>query len=307
MLYEYAIEPQAIGSSWETFRYIIEKFGFDKGRLISQFPEYWFKEVYRVTKDFPPVQRKRVEVALDQAKKNKSVSCNRAYNSSIGAWLDNALAEHRRKPFRAIIANENTEGQEFVLPTNDLDETHPLFAVAHDCQVLRDTESLASAMSMMLKAAKNILFIDAYYDPFNSKYQNTLRACLRRVQSINPIAICEVHHLDHDRCPSAEAIEREAHILFRTVIPAGMKLVIYRWLEKSGGEDFHARYLLTDKGGIRVDAGFSAEGNHQTTDMTLMAFDVWQSRKRAFVRDADVYDLIDPVLQISSDGKVERI
>jgi hypothetical protein len=41
MFYEYAIEPRAIGSSWATFRYIIEKFGFDKGRLISEFPRRW--------------------------------------------------------------------------------------------------------------------------------------------------------------------------------------------------------------------------------------------------------------------------
>jgi hypothetical protein len=39
-----------------------------------------------------------------------------------------------------------------------------------------------------------------------------------------------------------------------------MTVTIYRWREKNGGADFHARYLLTDKGGIRVDAGFSAEG-----------------------------------------------
>jgi hypothetical protein len=35
MFYEYAIDPRAVGSSWATFRYIIEKFGFDQGRLIS--------------------------------------------------------------------------------------------------------------------------------------------------------------------------------------------------------------------------------------------------------------------------------
>lgn len=40
MLHEYAVEPQAIGSSWERFRYVIEKFGFDRGRLISQFPKH---------------------------------------------------------------------------------------------------------------------------------------------------------------------------------------------------------------------------------------------------------------------------
>ena len=45
MLQEYAVEPAAIGSDWQTFRYLIEKFGFDQGRLISQFPKHWFREV----------------------------------------------------------------------------------------------------------------------------------------------------------------------------------------------------------------------------------------------------------------------
>lgn len=41
MLFEYAVEPQAIGSSWQTFLYLIEKFGFDRGRLISRLPGKW--------------------------------------------------------------------------------------------------------------------------------------------------------------------------------------------------------------------------------------------------------------------------
>ena len=48
-----------------------------------------------------------------------------------------------------------------------------------------------------------------------------------------------------------------------------MKVTIFCWREKTGGANFHARYLLTDKGGIGIDAGFSAEGGHQTTDMHL--------------------------------------
>ena len=31
MLHEYAVEPEAIGSDWKTFRYLLEKFGFDRG------------------------------------------------------------------------------------------------------------------------------------------------------------------------------------------------------------------------------------------------------------------------------------
>ena len=46
MLYEYAVEPRAIVSDWSTFRFLLSQFGFDKGKLISQFPKQWFREVY---------------------------------------------------------------------------------------------------------------------------------------------------------------------------------------------------------------------------------------------------------------------
>ena len=51
MHYEYAVEPAAIGSSWETFRYVIEKFGLDKGRLISRLPKKWEKRVIQAAKE----------------------------------------------------------------------------------------------------------------------------------------------------------------------------------------------------------------------------------------------------------------
>ena len=56
---------------------------------------------------------------------------------------------------------------------------------------------------------------------------------------------------------------------------------IFCWREKSGGADFHARYLLTDKGGIGIDAGFSAEGGRQKTDMHLMTFQLSHTRRAA--------------------------
>ena len=51
---------------------------------------------------------------------------------------------------------------------------------------------------------------------------------------------------------------------------AEMVAALYCRKEQDGGEDFRARYLLTDKGGIRVDAGFEPVGDHQNTDVSLM-------------------------------------
>ena len=171
----------------------------------------------------------------------------------------------------------------------------------------RPPPPLAAAMALMLRSASIALFVDAYYDPFNTRYQNTLRECLKIIHAANPGAICQIHHLDLPRSPPIEAMEREARAKFNAVIPQGMTATIYRWREKSGGADFHARYLLTDKGGMRVDAGLSAEGADQKTDMTLMDYDLAQRRRKDLSRDAQVYELIEPVLQIASNGYVEHL
>lgn len=307
MHYEYAVEPRAIAASWETFRYLIEKFGFDKGRLISQFPKGWFREVYDAAGHFAPVQKKRIEEALRLAKGSKVARFPRAYDGAAGDWLHNALTEHATTPFRAIIATENPSADECVLVTDDVEERHLLMNVPRDCEVERDAPSLAAAMTLMMRFGSRILFVDPFYDPFSGRYKSTMRECLNVVKALNPGAVCEIHHRHHDDNPSAADFEREAKILFENVIPAGMTVTIYRWREKNGGADFHARYLLTDKGGIRVDAGFSAEGDHQTTDMALMDFDLSQTKMGALERDADVYELVEPVLQIASNGYVEHV
>ena len=307
MHFEYAVEPRAIGSSWATFRYLIEQFGFDKGKLISQFPKHWFRDVYEATSGFLPVQKLRVTEALNQAKKNKVVRCNRPYDGNSGNWLHNALSEHRRSPFRAIVAAENPSGDAAVLLADDIDELHPLMNVPHDGAVPRDPGSLSAALKEMLRFGSRILFIDPFYDPFNARYKDTLRECLNIVRTLNPDAHCEIHYRFHRDKPANDDLERAATQLFRGVVPDGIKVTIFCWREKVGGADFHARYLLTDKWGIGIDAGFSAEGGHQTTDMHLMTFELSQEKLKAFSRDATDYELVDPVIRVDGDGRVEII
>jgi hypothetical protein len=193
------------------------------------------------------------------------------------------------------------------LTPGEVTEEHPLIIAPRDFTVEREAEAIAASMSLFLETANLVMFVDAYYDPFNGKYQKTVRECLKLIHLANPKARCEIHHKDHDRCPPADAIEREAKSKFGGVIPAGITVTIYRWREKDHGADFHARYLLTDRGGMKVDAGFSAEGNGQKTDMSWMDIAVAKERRRELEREADVYELVEPVLQIASNGYVEHV
>lgn len=179
--------------------------------------------------------------------------------------------------------------------------------IASSCGIPRDASSIAAALSGMFQYGSYVLFVDPFFDPFKQKYSTTLRECLRIAKAKNPTAEYEIHHRYHESKPSQAEIEEEASKQFRGVIPEGMTLKIYCWRQKSGGAHFHAPYLLTDRGGISVDAGFSAEGDHQCTDMHLMDLEFCQERIKAFARAADVYELVGPVLWISADGQVQQI
>jgi len=50
-----------------------------------------------------------------------------------------------------------------------------------------------------------------------------------------------------------------------------------------------------------------AEGRNQKTDMSLMNFNRVQQRRKEFKRDSNIYDLIEPVLQIAPNGYVEHV
>ncbi|MGQ3210895.1 hypothetical protein [Shinella sp.] len=307
MLFEYAVEPQAIGSSWQTFLYLIEKFGFDRGRLISRLPGKWEKKVIQAAKE-AGVSDIRMASIIERLKNAKSVVVDfgRPYDAGE-SWLDNALAEHERAPFHAIIAQHNPGGSATVLPVADLDDRQPLMAVTQDRAVLRESESIAQALSGFLRVGTRILFVDPFFDAYSPRYKSTLRACLAVVKLYNSAAGCEIHYRYHDNKPANAELEREVARLFNGVIPEDMAVSVYCWREKAGGADFHARYLLTDRGGVGIDAGFSAEGGHQTTDMYLMSLLRSQARLTAFEKNATDFELVEPVLEIRSDGSVRRI
>jgi hypothetical protein len=61
-------------------------------------------------------------------------------------------------------------------------------------------------------------------------------------------------------------------------IPRGVVLKIVRWSEQAGGEKFHARYILTDIGGVRFDVGLDSGDPGQTTDVSLLDFTLYRQR-----------------------------
>jgi hypothetical protein len=123
----------------------------------------------------------------------------------LGDWLANAVAQDALNPFRAIIACTNPRLQPNILTADQLEEENLLIRVPTVAAITRDSRSLAAAMALLLRSARTVLFVDAYYDPYSDRYQTTLRECLNLIHQSNPQTVCQIHHLD-GKCPSAVAI-----------------------------------------------------------------------------------------------------
>ena len=163
-------------------------------------------------------------------------------------------------------------------------------------------------MSPLLRTARRVKFVDPFFDIRDARFRETLKHCLSVLAESGHIGIdCEVHFREHDSRPPTDFVIRNAPTWLSGVIPPGMSLTLLGWNEKLGGADFHARYILTDRGGMNVEAGFSAEGAHQKVALTLLSRGVWAEKLAAFETTSSIYNLATAILRINHEGQVTRL
>jgi hypothetical protein len=105
MFFEYALDP-ALLTNWKDCRYFVEKFGWPHGRLISRYPKKWKRLVYEALSGCGEVEIKRIVERLKQIDDRLVKRPNSEYDGNK-SWLENAVDEHGRLAFRAIISREH--------------------------------------------------------------------------------------------------------------------------------------------------------------------------------------------------------
>lgn len=308
MLYEYAVEPSAIGQDWGTFRYLIEKFGFDKGRLIAWFPSSWERDVWIAARasGMGQIKLKSVEQRLAQARKNGLYRRGRRYDPGLGNWSSNALQQHMVLPFRAILMSDPDVGNASTLRANEVDEATSLFVVQTSWEAVRTPFEIAKAVGPLISAAKEIMIVDPYLDLRNPKledYSGPLREMLTYMSlcGVKNRSI-QLHFSTHDSRPNQQFIIDNARKWVRGMIPESFSLELFEWRQRPGGAHFHDRYVLCDCGGISAGAGFGAVGSHQNVSFTLLSLEDVAAKSARLRLDTCAYDLVQPVIKIDHHG-----
>jgi hypothetical protein len=180
------------------------------------------------------------------------------------AWLDNALAEHDKRPFSAIIAQENPDASAAVICQADLDELEePRWRAERQRRIERTATEMAACTETLLRNARDILFVDPYFTPKDQRFKRPLQAFLQVVAQRPPgipVARIEIHTGHDDSAGTKSFFDAECTRHLPSIIPQGMKIRLIRW-DRSY---LHNRFILTEYGGLQFATGLDDHNGSAT-------------------------------------------
>jgi hypothetical protein len=301
MIHEYALEPILL-SNWQDFRYFTEKFGVPQGRLISEYPKRWKKLVYQ-SLDCGEIDRARIVEGLRRIDEKLTRRINPGWDNDLN-WLCNAIAEHGRKPFRAIIALANPDGLAFILRGQDVNEAIALWHVDKTQMIPRRAADMAQAVAPLLLTSEMIRLIDPHFNPNREQYRSTLEGFLNASftgRAFPAPRVIEVHlSADGEAKPTAAYFAARCQELLPRRIPLGVEVCLFRWHQRPGGEELHNRYVLTDLGGIRFGAGLDEGDAGETDELEILDSDVYRVRFGQYDPAGATFDLADQVVVVGT-------
>lgn len=283
MIHEYALEP-AVMSDWNNFRYFYEKFGVEHGRLISRFPSKWKKRVWKACRHFyetceltSDIKLKKIEESLMNIEDKLTIS-SRDYDNEKN-WIENAIEQHTNNPFRAIISSNNPSNDSYILLADELDVTNTLWDVKREKVIPRRAEEITSCARLLIKLSKEIIIVDPFYNPADDRWMKTIECILGCCSDNDYIKRFEIHtkivRYERGREETRETWLSNCQRFVPKNMPSNFSIKMIRWREHD--DRLHPRYILTEKGGIRVDAGLD-EFPNGTTDISLLDRELYIQR-----------------------------
>lgn len=291
MIADCAVDPEVF-ATWRHFQSLYEDFGVSRGRLISKFPKKWVKEVSERSRELvntgvnTEIQAARIEERLrsDRFKRKLKSPGGREYDPKE-TWLGNAM--NAGMPFDLIVASGSGMTDNKVGAEDMLKDEPPFYRVSQ-CNVPRRKEELIGAAELLLKSCADVIIVDPNFRADLPRFFNTFIHLVYFLVDLGrtPRRL-EVHTrrtLQHNENYVRQHQVAQWQQSVVSELPEGWNLTICYWDDLPKGGRPHARFLLTDLGGIYYDHGVD-EGVDDTL-VTLLEDDVWAQLFEIFRSDA---------------------
>lgn len=287
MIHEFALDPEAL-SNWPSFRYIVGKFGIPQGRLISRFPKEWIRLVHDASSGASTIERHRITEALSQIKE-KMINTDRSYERNT-TWIENAKRSHRENPFRLIISKAENANNTSIVDADTLSDGTAGWNVDSG-PVPRNAKSIADAVRGLVSCSKVLVFVDPHFS-CSRRHLKPLEAMLGTATNLKSFQRIEYHlacgaATDDFFETKLKGMDRLQSLL------GGAELKFFRWDTVEKRDAMHARYVLTERGGLRFDYGLDEGSDGETTDVSFLSREEHRIRFAQYCSDSSEFRLAD--------------
>lgn len=287
MIADCAVDPDMF-AIWKHFSSLHEDFGVPRGRLISRFPKNWPRMVLQRVEELEATganttqqaSKIREIFASERFKRKLKSPGGRAFDPSR-AWLESA--RDTVPPFDLIVAEGMATGSNIVGADFLLKNERP-FHRSSQSNVRRKKEDLVAAAALLLGFAEKVVIIDPNFRADEKRFYDTIRHLLAFFGASGRVPKCFELHTKRIRSPKevfslkSQKFEWETYIV--PFLPEGLSVNVCFWEKLPHGGKPHARFLLTQSGGLYYDEGID-EGEGETL-VTLLEDDVWETLFRIF-------------------------
>jgi hypothetical protein len=295
---EYAVEP-TLFSDYHLGCEILSGVGIENGRVIGALPRKWEREVRRATVGQREIQRKRIEERL-LALRTAIVPRTFEWNGGR-SWREQVLEAHAEKPFDGLLLNGAVNDPAAIDATLGLQDG-PCWESSRRLEVPRNGSALAGALAYLLRQAREVLLVDAYFNPSTqldqSKWLKPLHAIARALPKDGRLTRFEVHTLD-SRVPRLQwapgTFVNHCRSNLPSAVPGDLTVKAVLWSERDGGLQFHERLIFTDIGGVVVDPGIDEGGAGETYVLRLLSKSEIPAYFAKFDPATSPYNVVDEV------------
>jgi hypothetical protein len=264
---EFAVEPTAFENAFQ-LKYVLEKFGFHRGRFIVGFPSKWITLVHDHSLRFPEIEQAKARSLLKKAKESNLVvnSGELGFEPSL-PWIDNAHhVSMTHNPFNGVIAAKSNS---FTYPTvNEVYEMDDdFFGASNDVRIVGTAENYSRIARRLLQMSHEVAFVDPYL-------RLERPACEKVVKSF--LAIAQQGKCQNFVFWTREKIAAKAYRCmleekYKPSLAPKSTLTVNLVNDEGSAEKMHARLLLSTLGGLRFDHGFEEFDDGRRVDISLVS------------------------------------
>ena len=295
MIAEIAVEPAAIASSVHAFNNIIDRFGIDRGRVISDYagrPGAWVGAVYKAAKaQLTDGQLKVVTERLSIAQRNVAILRLRDDYRTADEWLVNVKRSQAAQPWDGIISFDGRGAEPTECSVDAVSSGIEWLRDQEPPRVARTTEALIAMVGPLLAQARRVMLVDPHitFDSTAARRRQWLEpiaAYIRAAASGRELGSVSVHTAaDSDtprwqRRPPANFFADACRGVLQPALPRHLDVSVSRWRERTGGELLHERLILSEVGGFRIESGLDTRPGDTSPVIRLSRMDCDKLMKR---------------------------